>query len=142
IKELEDHYEVLLFQRLVKKLYITDAGEKLLIYSKSILTEFDNVEKRMLEMSSKKSLGIGATITIGNCILPDAINDIKKIYPDIRISSCISNTKIIEKKLLTSELDIAMIEGNISNPNLKSIPLLIDSLVLACNSKNKLDKKK
>ncbi|HLR34803.1 MAG TPA: LysR family transcriptional regulator [Tissierellales bacterium] len=141
IKELEEHYEVLLFQRLGKKLYITDAGEKLLIYSKSILTEFDNVEKRMLEMSSKKSLGIGATITIGNCILPDAINDIKKIYPDIRISSCISNTKIIEKKLLTSELDIAMIEGNISNPNLKSIPFLIDSLVLACNSKHRLAKK-
>ncbi len=141
IKELEEHYEVLLFERLGKKLYITDAGEKLLLYSKNILTEFDNVEKRMLEMSSKKYIGIGATITIGNCILPDAINDIKKVYPDIHISSCISNTKIIEKKLLTSELDIAMIEGNINNPNLISIPFLTDSLVLACNSKHKLAKK-
>lgn len=141
IKELEDHYEVLLFERLGKKLYITEAGEKLLLYSKNILTEFDNVEKRMLEMSSKKNLNIGATITIGNCILPDAINDIKKIYPDIQTSSCISNTRTIEKKLLTSELDIAMIEGNINDPNLVSIPFLTDSLVLACNSKHELAQK-
>lgn len=141
IKELEEHYEVLLFERLGKKLYITDEGKKLLNYSKNILTEFDNIEKRMLEMSSKKSLSIGATITIGNCILPYAINDIKKVYPDIHISSCISNTKVIEEKLLTSELDIAMIEGNISDPNLISIPFLKDSLVLACNSKHKLAKK-
>ncbi|MBW4827551.1 MAG: LysR family transcriptional regulator [Clostridiaceae bacterium] len=141
IKELEEHYEVLLFERLGKKLYITDAGEKLLKYAKNILTEFDNIEKRMLEMSSKKSLSIGATITIGNCILPYAINDIKEVYPDIHTSSCISNTKVIEEKLLTSELDIAMIEGNISDPNLVSIPFLKDSLVLACNSKHKLAKK-
>src|SRR5699024_1118773 len=73
IKELEEHYEVLLFERLGKKLHITDSGKKLLLYSQKILTEFDNIEKRMLEMSSIKKINIGATITIGNCILPEEI---------------------------------------------------------------------
>lgn len=141
IKELEEHYEVLLFERLGKKLHITDSGKKLLLYSQKILTEFDNIEKRMLEMSSTKKIKIGATITIGNCILPEVINDMKEIYPDIHTYSCISNTRIIEKKLLNSELDLAMIEGCINNPNLISIPFLTDSLVLACNSKHKLAQK-
>lgn len=138
IKELEEHYEVLLFERLGKKLHITEPGEKLLFYSQKLLTEYDNIEKRMLEMSSIKKINIGATITIGNCLLPDVINDIKEIYPDIQTYSCISNTRIIEKKLLNSELDVAMVEGNIDNPNLIRIPFLTDSLVLACNSKHQL----
>lgn len=138
IKELEEHYEVLLFERLGKKLHITEPGEKLLFYSQKLLTEYDNIEKRMLEMSSIKKINIGATITIGNCLLPDVINDLKEIYPDIQTYSCISNTRIIEKKLLNSELDVAMVEGNIDNPNLIRIPFLTDSLVLACNSKHQL----
>ncbi len=141
IKELEEYYGVLLFERLGRKLHITESGRELLFYARNLLDDFDSIEKKMFEVSSKKRISIGATITIGSCILPDIINELKSIHPNINTYSCISNTQTVEQKILNSELDIGLVEGNINNPSLISIPALTDSLVLACNSNHKFAEK-
>lgn len=141
IKELEEYYNSLLFERLGRKLHITKAGKQLLFYATNLLRDFDNIESKMLEVSNNKKIHIGATITIGNCILPDLINEVKKKNSNVRTYSCISNTENIEAQLLNSKLDIAIIEGNINNPNLVTIPALDDSLVLACGKEHPLAKK-
>ena len=41
ISELEQHYDVKLFDRLSHKLYLTPAGKKLLTYAKHILSLYD-----------------------------------------------------------------------------------------------------
>lgn len=47
------------------------------------------------------------------------------------IYSYVSNTRDIEEKLLKSELDAAVIEGEILSPDLIVLPIIDDSLVLA-----------
>ena len=37
IKEMENYYETKLFERMNRRLYITEAGEQLLLYTDSIL---------------------------------------------------------------------------------------------------------
>lgn len=137
IRELEDHYGVLLFERICKKLYITDAGRNLFTYAKMVVNQFDELEDNMLKGFSEK-LRIGATITVGACIMPELINEYKKIAPQVETFAYINNTKSIEEKLLKSELDIGIVEGKIKNQDLVVTPVINDYLVIVCSKNHRL----
>lgn len=142
IRELEEHYGVLLFERLCKKLYITEKGKKLLSYARNVVKQFDDMEEMMFQANHVEKIRIGATMTVGNCILSDVIKNFKEINPQIETYSYVNNTKDIEEKLLRSELDIGIVEGKIKSPDLVSIPEVNDCLVLACSTKHTFAKKK
>lgn len=142
IKELEEHYGVLLFERLSKKLYITEKGRKLLSYARNVVKQFDDMEEMMFKAGYVEKIKIGATITVGNCILSDVIKNFKEINPQIETYSYVNNTKDIEEKLLRSELDIGIVEGKVKSKDLISIPEVNDCLILACSTKHPFAKKK
>lgn len=134
IRELEKHYGVLLFERIAKKLYITEAGKNLFTYARMVVNQFDELEDNMLKGFSEK-LRIGGTITVGSCIMPQLINQYRQIKPQVETFVYINNTKSIEEKLLKSELDIGIVEGKIKSHDLVAIPMINDYLVIVC-SKN------
>jgi DNA-binding transcriptional LysR family regulator len=131
IRELETYYETLLFERLSKRLYITPAGSQLLIYARRVLSQFDLLESNMKEFCKEEKLRIGATVTVGACLLSSIRNDLKAQHPQLQIYSCVANTRQIEQQLLDSELDVGIVEGTISSPDLIAIPVVDDTLVLA-----------
>lgn len=133
IKEIEEYYNIILFERLCKKLHITPDGEKLLVYARKVIKEYENLETNMFSVKKVENIFIGATITVGNCILSDIFLNIKNNCPNIEPHAYINNTLSVEEKLLKSELDIALVEGKITNKNLICIPTIDDYLVLACN---------
>ncbi|MGL5694691.1 MAG: LysR family transcriptional regulator, partial [Peptostreptococcaceae bacterium] len=118
IKEIEDYYGIRLFERLSKRLHITESGELLLKYAKHIVESFDDMERILKYKGQHVSLRIGATITVGNCILNDIIDKVEKENPQISTKVTINNTDIIENMLLNSELDVAIVEGIISHKDL------------------------
>src|SRR5690554_5390009 len=142
IKELEEHYGGLLFDRLSKKLYITAKGKKLISYARNVVKQFDDMEEMMLQENYVEKFRIGATMTVGNCILGEVIKNFKKINPHIEIYSYVGNTRDIEEKLLASELDIGIVEGKVKSPDLISIPEVDDFLVLICSINHPFAKKK
>jgi DNA-binding transcriptional LysR family regulator len=142
IKELEEHYGGLLFDRLSKKLYITERGKRLLSYARNVVKQFDDMEDMMLQGNYIEKIRIGATNTVGNCILGEVIKSFKEINPHIEIYSYVNNTKDVEEKLLKSELDIGIIEGKVKSPDLISIPELNDFLVLVCSMEHPFAKQK
>jgi DNA-binding transcriptional LysR family regulator len=141
IRELEEHYGGLLFERLSKKLYITPKGEKLLSYARNVVKQFDDMEEMMLQDHYVKKIRIGATHTVGDCILGDVINAFKETDPQIETYSYVDNTRNIEEKLLKSELDIAIVEGMVKSPDLISIPEVNDFLVLICSKEHPFAKR-
>lgn len=142
IHELETHYNVSLFERLSKRLYITPAGEQLLTYAKKVLSQFDILETNMEDYYTTEQLRIGATITVGACLLSSIINRLKEQHPQLNTYACVANTSLIERKLLNSELDVALVEGIITSPELVSIPVVDDFLVLAVSKNHPLAEKK
>ncbi|NBI06192.1 LysR family transcriptional regulator [Senegalia massiliensis] len=142
IKELEEHYDALLFERLNRKLYITEEGKKLLSYARKLVKEFDKLEENMSLHDGGTKINIGATITIGNSILSEIINNIKNEDKKIHTYTYVNNTSIIEDKLVNSELDIAIVEGEIQNPNLITIDGINDYLILTCSKNHKLANRK
>ena len=142
IRELENHYQLRLFDRLSQKLYITDAGRQLLTYARRVLSQFDMLEANMGAIREKERLRIGATITVGACLLSSVLNDLKTIHPQLETYACVANTSLIEQKLLSSELDVALVEGTITSPDLIAIPVVDDFLVLAMSRNHPLAGKK
>lgn len=135
ISELEQYYNTKLFERYPKELYITNAGSVLLEYANHVVKSFDNLNETMLKSEYNNTLRIGGTLTVGNCILCQILDELKLVNPKIDVSVQIDNTKTIENMLLQNELDVAIVEGNITKKEIITKPIIKDCLVLIC-SKN------
>lgn len=138
IKELEVYYETPLFDRISKKLYLTEAGNKVFEYAIHINSLFDELHKVVKDTKSGGSLKIGASITIGTNFMPDYIQRFSMLHPEIDTFVSIASSDIIEKLILENELDIALIEGVIHSPNLIAKEFIKDELVVICSANNSL----
>lgn len=132
IRELEEYYNTRLFDRLSRRLHITPYGQELLSNAYQVVGQFDQLEKNMRKNRQKDTIRIGSTITVGSCLISNILNDFEPLMPETGTYTFIGNTHMIEEKLLKSELDIALVEGEIHHPDLVVIPSIRDFLVLGC----------
>lgn len=137
IRELEEHYQIRLFERLSRKLYITEEGLQLLSLAHQAVGQFETLEAAMHKKKDTPSLRIGSSITVGTCLIPSVVDDLERSNPGIQIISLVSNTQEIEEKLLKSQLDVAVVEGNIESQDLVCIPVIHDRMVLVCGRSHK-----
>lgn len=137
IAELEKYYELKLFERLSKKLYLTQAGKKLLSYARHMIRMSEEVEKDMRSLQESGSVRIGASVTIGAHVLPKLIGEFQRILPQIQIEVFEDNTEMIEKMILDDEIDIGLVEGEIQSFDINRHSFMEDELVLICGSKHR-----
>ncbi len=130
IHDLEEHYQVKLFERLHKKLFITQEGQQLLNLARMAVSNFDNLELSMRRFQERMPMRIGSSLTVGTCLMSSVIADLEEEHPEMDIYSFVSNTAEIEQRLLRRELDAAVVEGIIESPELVCVPIVEDSLVL------------
>ncbi|WP_368490477.1 LysR family transcriptional regulator [Clostridium sp. BJN0013] len=140
ISELEGHYGVRLFERLSRKLYITQAGEKLLSYARYIIKLNMELENDMKTLSENGSIRIGASVTIGAYVLPKLISQFQKVNSETDIKVHEENTEKIEKMLLQDEIDIALVEGETTHTDIINRPFMEDELVLICGNNHRFAK--
>ena len=138
IKELENHYQVTLFERYKKKLILTQAGEKLLKYCRILLTEYDALNQAMKESREKPVLRIGATVSVGEELLVPLITQFEHLYPDIRTEVLVNNTEYIEEAILNGKLDVGLIEGQVISPDIVLIPFYNDCMQVVAAPDNPL----
>ncbi len=132
ISELEKYYGVPLFDRISRKLYITEAGKHLLEYALHITSLFQEMETEIKNADSLGSLRIGSSITIGTHFMPNFVRNFSSLFPEIKIKVIIQNSKQIENLVLQNDLDFALIEGVLHNKHLISETLMEDELALIC----------
>lgn len=132
IADMEASYGIKLFERLSKKLYITAAGEQLLNYARHIVSLFDEMERSLRNAAAHILLKVGATITVGSCVLTDVINRYEAQWPNAQVQALVDNTRVIERMILDSELDLALVEGQVTHPDILVRPVIDDELVLVC----------
>lgn len=141
VRDLEAHYQVQLFERLHKKLFITEEGRQLLELARMAVGNFDSLELSMQRFQEKLTLRVGSSLTVGTCLMSSVISDLEAACPKMDIYSFVSNTAEIEQKLLRRELDAAVVEGTIESPKLATIPIVEDSLVLVCGKNHEFYEK-
>lgn len=141
IHEIEDHYKVRLFERLGRNLFITDAGNNLLTYARHFVNLSTEIENAMQKFGKQYMIRIGASVTIGECVLIDLIKKLHIEYPEYQIKFEIHNTRVLEKMVLSDKLDIALVEGKIKSEYLIADAFLDDELVFIASPDLELMKK-
>ncbi len=132
IGEIEEQYGVRLFERLGRRLYITPTGTQLSEYARHILSMYDAMEQRLKNADETDMLRVGATVTVGTCILGELLKQYIDETGNQAPQAVVDNTRVIEQKLLKSELDIAVVEGKIRSSDLVTQVMMTDPLVLVC----------
>lgn len=132
IKELEQYYGVRLFDRIGRRLQITDAGQHFLQYAIHISDLFSDMETGLRDWDSKGILRIGASITIGSQFLPSYVKAFTQICPGIDVRVTIEQSERLEQKILSNELDCALIESVAHDSNIDSKSYMEDHLSVIC----------
>jgi DNA-binding transcriptional LysR family regulator len=138
IKEMEDYYGVKLFDRISKKIYLTDVGKTVLDYALHITSLFEDLETKVRNSDTIGSLRIGSSITIGSQLMPKYIKQFSENFPSIQTYVTINSSDIIEGLILSNELDIGLIEGLVHSDNIVSKSFLKDELIVICDTNNPL----
>ena len=131
IQELETMYQTRLFERMGNKISLTDAGKLLLEHCEKILEEYGRLEYEMnlLRNEHTGELRLGASTTIAQYVLPPLLARFIEKFPQVSLSLFNGNSSEVEKALQEHRIDLALVEGNIRQPNLKYTSFLQDELV-------------
>jgi len=136
IKALEDKLKVTLFERKGNRIYLTAAGKLAYNHLKPIRRLYQELdfELERLNDSFRGTLRIGASSTIAQYVLPKIIAAFYRRYPHLKLYLLNGNSSSMEQKLLTNDVDLALVENEASQANLKYLDFLDDELVLVAGS--------
>ncbi len=128
LRELEQQFGVKLFDRLGKRLQLSELGRELRPQAENLLARALAFEQAMRGAEAAGSLRIGATLTIGNYLAVGMIAAFRERYPGADLSLHVANTESIVHKVAEYELDIGMIEGEMHHPRLETLHWREDEL--------------
>ncbi len=130
IKELEQYYGVVLFDRIGRRLKITEAGQQFREYAAHICQMFDTLEKGMRDWDTVGILRVGASITIGSQFLPSYVKAFTENHPGTQVRVIVAPYENLEKKLLNNELDFVLAEAVPHHMSLIAQPYMEDRLTI------------
>ncbi|MCM3569569.1 LysR family transcriptional regulator [Neobacillus mesonae] len=136
IRQLENVYNTLLFDRDNGKLTLTDSGRILYPIAKKIVNDF--MQSLAIINHSKEKydflLNIGASLTIGEYLLPNILGKFKKEFPQMEVTLKIGSTPRILELLRKDEIDIALVEGEVKGEEYKVKRFAEDEVVVVCST--------
>ncbi len=138
LKELETQLGTPLFDRAHPHLLLNSEGALLLPLADEMLTRLDDIGALFAhsgDSAGKALLRIGASQTIGNYLLPGLLAG---LGPQWQLSVFIANSQQLATRLLAFELDLALIEGEVTDPQLHSEAWQQDQMILVASPANPL----
>src|ERR687883_261642 len=105
IKAIEKEYNTNLFERVGKRLYLTEAGRTLAGYVQRLTVMEEEARVALEELRGLESglLVVGASATIGIYLLPEVVGEFRKRHPGIRVSLRVGNKRHTVERLVNNE---------------------------------------
>lgn len=138
IKELENHYNARLFDRLGKKIILTQAGEILFRTTTEIFRLAAESKQRIDDLAGLGGgrLAVGADITIGTYLLPDLLVKFRQQYPHIDITVDVARSRQVVRSVLANSLELALVGHYEPDARLSAQPFLTERLALVVSSQH------
>lgn len=132
ISELEQNYGVKLFDRISKRLHLTEAGYKMLHYAEHITQLFGEMEQGLMDGDAVGTLRVGTTLNVGGYYMAKKVLALKELYPELTVLVTASNADSVIESVLKNDLDVAVVEGEPDDPYLVTVPCMTDRIVGIC----------
>lgn len=132
IKELEEHFECRLIDRLPREAVPTKAGELLYTYAQKLLFLRDAAEMAMAAFHGKTKgrLSVGGSTIPGGYILPKLIGDFTRCYPEVRIALLIKDTEQVIQDILCGNVEFGIVGAKSEDDRIDQKKLLEDKMKL------------
>ena len=141
IHYLEESYGIRLFEFKGKKMFLTEEGQAFLTASKTMYHN-EICLREKLEMVKQKAaiLNFGATLTIGEFLMPECLTEYMKKYPNLIVKMQVANTKELLEKIDEGEIDFAFIEGYFSKEEYDSLLYSKEEYIAVCGKEYQFQK--
>jgi LysR family hydrogen peroxide-inducible transcriptional activator len=127
-----------LFDRLGRKVVLTDAGQVLLAHAQTILATVSEAERAVRDSGEGGRLRIGAIPTIAPFLLPSSIVRFRKNHPAVQLQLKEDLTDRLLADLLAGELDVGLMALPIRDDRLHVEKLFTEPLVVALPAQHRL----
>ena len=131
IKSIEKEFNIILFDRSSVPLVPTKAGSVFLNKAHIILTALDDLKQEMAQVETiAGELLIGISDS-GALINKHIFRDFQERFPDIKLLLVERDQYMLERMLEAGKLDMIFTMVPYENPNIESIPLVEDEMLIA-----------
>lgn len=132
IKLLEEHFNSKLLDRTNKRIQLTKSGEILYLHAKQIMKQYSLAGRMIDELKEGVSgpLTIGSGFTFGEYLLPTIISAFILQHPKINPKITIKNSIRIANQVKQKQLDIGIIEREMFDDELLTVPFAEDDMVV------------
>ncbi|MBN8655336.1 MAG: LysR family transcriptional regulator [Anaerolineae bacterium] len=138
IQKLEQELGEPLFDRLPRKVVLTDAGRTLLPRAVSILSDLQDIKHTLNQNmdAGHGLLNVGFIPTIAPFVLPRVIKRFSQEFPNARLSVQEDLTETIVRNLLDGKLDVGITSMPIRHRLIQTEELLTEPLLVASAKEN------
>lgn len=143
VKQLTKSVGLPLFEQIGKRLYLTEAGKKLLATCQEIFQGLDQFEMSVADLKGMKQGQLKlAVITTAKYFVPRLLGPFCKRYPGIDISLKVTNHERLQESMAANEDELYIISQAPSQPDLTIHPFLENPLIVLAPANHPLAQKK
>jgi DNA-binding transcriptional LysR family regulator len=132
--ELERQFGVRLFDRVGKRLQLSEVGRGVRAQAQATLEQARELERTLAGQQAVGRLRIGATLTIGNYLTVPLMARFMRDNPGAEVTLAVANTEEIARQVANFEIDVGLVEGEVEHPDLAVTTWRDDELVVFCSS--------
>lgn len=142
VKDLENHFDCKLIDRLGRQVAPTKAGELLYQYGTRILALAEETERALAEFQGKMKghLTIGGSTIPGGYILPPLLGGFKQTYPDITVTLTEGDTAGVIQETLAGRIELGIVGAKPTEPQLRCEQIMTDEMFLIVPRRHELAK--
>jgi len=130
IKNLEDDLGVALFGREGRRLQLSPQGKVLLEFANRLLLLAEEARGAMHEQMPRGVLHLGSMESTAAIRLPSLLGQIHERYPELSIELRTGAPRPLTIRVLSGELDAALVAEPVSDPRLDSLAVCTEQLVI------------
>ena len=129
---MEARYETKLFDRVGRRIELTEAGAAFLAEARVILAQVNRAEIALTEFGNleRGTLTVQASQTIASYWLPRYLVAFRRSHPQIDVRLTIGNTAQVAEAIETGAAELGFVEGLVEKEELISTRVALDQLVL------------
>lgn len=143
VKQLEESLGVALFEQLGKRVHLTETGQEVLAYARSVNQQLDELESVLNRIKGLSGGRLRISVaTTANYFIPTLLGRFSRRYPDVTVSLDVTNRETLLRQLNENTVDLVIMGQPPAEADVEAEPFLDNPLVVVAPPEHPLAGKK
>ena len=131
VKQLEESLGISLFEQLGKRIHLTEAGQEVLGYARTVTQQLDELEGVLNRLKGLSGGRLRISVaTTANYFIPTLLGSFSRQYPDVTVSLDITNRETLLRSLAENTTDLVIMGQPPTEADVEAKPFMDNPLVV------------